>query len=104
MWEYILRLFILIPLVGGMAWGSLWLWRKAQLGMPSIPGLAGLAGLAGLSLPNRPERKARLVDIVPMGPGSKIVVIDFGDKEFLVAVSRSQISLLSEREKGDFHA
>jgi flagellar protein FliO/FliZ len=98
MWEYILRLFILIPLVGGMAWGSLWLWRKAQLGMLGIP------GLARLSLPNRPERKARLVDVVPMGPGSKIVVIDFGDKELLVAVSRSQVSLLSEREKGDFHA
>lgn len=95
MGEYILRLFILVPLVGGMAWGSLWLWRKAQLGIPGIP---------GLSLQNRPERKARLVDVVPMGAGSKIVVVDFGDKELLVAVSRNQISLLCEREKGDFHA
>lgn len=94
MGEYILRLFILVPLVGAMAWGSLWLWRKAQLGIPGIPG----------SLANRPERKARLVDVVPMGAGSKIVVVDFGDKELLVAVSRNQISLLSERDKGDFHA
>lgn len=93
--EYILRLFILIPLVGGMAWGSLWLWRRAQLGMPVIP---------GLSLPARQTRKAILLDVIPLGAGSKMVVVDFGDKELLLAVSRNQISLLSETEKGDFHA
>lgn len=95
MFEYILRLFILVPLVGAMAWGSLWLWRRAQLGLPTIP---------GLSLPNRGERRARVIDVVPLGTGSKIAVVEFGDKELLVAVSRTQISLLSEREKGDFHA
>ena len=30
---YIIKLLILIPLVGGLAWGSLWLWRRAQPGM-----------------------------------------------------------------------
>lgn len=93
--EYILRLFILVPLVGGMAWGSLWLWRKAQLGMPVIP---------GFSLAAKTGRKAQLVDVVPLGNGSKMVVVEFGDKELLIAVSRNQISLLSENEKGDFHA
>ncbi len=95
MFEYILRLFILVPLVGGMAWGSLWLWRKSQLGMPVIP---------GFSLAAKPGRKAQLVDVVPLGNGSKMVVVEFGDKELLIAVSRNQISLLSENEKGDFHA
>ena len=31
MFEYILRLLILLPLVGGMAWGSLWLWKRVQM-------------------------------------------------------------------------
>ena len=30
---YILKLLILIPLVAGLAWGSLWLWRRAQQGI-----------------------------------------------------------------------
>ena len=33
MWAYILKLLILIPLVGGLAYGSLWLWRRVQPGM-----------------------------------------------------------------------
>ena len=93
--EYILRLFILIPLVGAMAWGSLWLWRRAQLGIPVIP---------GFSLGAKAERRAQLLDVIPLGTGSRMVVVDFGDRELLVAVTRNQISLLSEHEKGDFHA
>ena len=30
MLEYILRLLILLPIVGGMAWGSLWLWKRGE--------------------------------------------------------------------------
>lgn len=95
MGEYILRLVIMVPLIGAMAWGSLWLWRKAQL--------SG-AGLAGLAFPKQADRKARVLDVLSVGSGTKIAVIDFGDKELLVAISRAQTRLLSEREKGDFHA
>ena len=38
MLEYILRLLILLPLVGGMAWGSLWLWKRVQMGVPLTGG------------------------------------------------------------------
>ena len=37
MFEYILRLLILLPLVGGMAWGSLWLWKRVQMGTLQLP-------------------------------------------------------------------
>ena len=37
MFEYLLRLFLLVPLVGGLAWGSFWLWRRVQLGLPECP-------------------------------------------------------------------
>ena len=40
MFEYILRLLILLPLVGGMAWGSLWLWKRVQMGVPLVGGTA----------------------------------------------------------------
>lgn len=89
MTEYIIRLLILVPVVAGMAWGSLWLWRKSQMGLP------------GRSDPAKP---ARMIDVIPMGTNGKLAVVQFGDRELLIAVSRSQISLLSEQNKGDFHA
>jgi flagellar protein FliO/FliZ len=88
MFEYILRLFILVPLVGGLAWGSLWLWRRVQLGLP----------VQGASV-----KPARMIDVLPMGTSGKLAVVEFGGRELLIAVSRTQISLIAESEKGDFH-
>ena len=87
MFEYILRLFILVPLVGGMAWGSLWLWRRMQLGLPITAVTA---------------KPARMIDIIPAGTGAKLAVVEFGDRQLLIAISRSQISLIAESHKGDF--
>lgn len=87
MTDYILRLFILIPMVGGLAWGSLWLWRRVQLGLP-VQGSAA--------------RSARMVDVMPLGTSGKLAVVEFGGRELLIAVSRTQISLIAESEKGDF--
>jgi flagellar protein FliO/FliZ len=89
MTEYILRLFILIPMVGGLAWGSLWLWRRVQLGLPVQGSVA---------------RPARMIDVMPLGTSGKLAVVEFGGRELLIAVSRTQISLIAEAEKGDFDA
>ena len=81
MFEYILRLFILVPMIGGLAWGSLWLWRKAQMGLP----------MQGGSI-----RAAHMIDVLPLGAGSKLAVVAFGGRELLIAVSRTQITLIAE--------
>ena len=78
---YILRLIILIPLVGAMAWGSLWLWRRVQTGLPVM---------------RVPDRPVRLVDAIPLRVGSKLAVVRFDDRNLLVAVTRGQVSLLAE--------
>lgn len=88
MFDYILRVLILLPLVGGLAWGSLWLWRKMQMGLPAA---------------GRDMRPARVVGVVPMGPQIKLAVVDFHGRELLLAVSRGQITLLAEQALGDFH-
>lgn len=81
MTEYLLRLVILLPLVGALAWGSLWLWRKVQGGLPAM----------------RVQDKAvRIIDAVPMAAGSKLAVVRFDDRNLLVAVTRTQVTLLSE--------
>ena len=79
---YILKLLILVPLVGGMAFGALWLWRKAQ------PGLAM----------GQRERAVKLVDAIPLGATGRLAVVEFADKRLLIAVSRGQVQLLSESQ------
>jgi flagellar protein FliO/FliZ len=80
MGEYILRLFILLPLVGGLAYASLWLWRRTQLGLPQ----------------RSSTRAVRILDVLPLGQNGKMAVIVFGGRELLVAVSRNQITLIAE--------
>ncbi len=52
---YFVKLIILLPLVGGMAFGALWLWRKYQ------PGLIGAQG----------NRAIKLLEMLPMGSFGK---------------------------------
>ena len=84
MTAYILRLLVLVPLVAGMAWLALWLWRKVQPGM---------------ALGQR-ERLVSLVDAVPLGATGRLAVVDFEGKRLLLAVSRGQVQLLTEAAIG----
>lgn len=82
MTAYLLKLIVMVPLVGGLAFGALWLWRKVQPGM---------------ALGQR-ERMVKLVDAVPLGATGKLAVVEFAGKRLLVAVSRGRIELISESE------
>ncbi len=81
MTEYFLRLLFLVPLVGGMAFAALWLWRKAQ------PGLTGGA---------QRERLVKVVDAVPLGTAGRLAVVEFDGKRLLLAVSRNGVTRLDE--------
>ncbi len=87
--EYLLRLLLLVPMVGALAWGSLWLWKKLQLGMPGVA---------------RPEGRVRLVETLPLGAGVKLVIVEFGGKQHLLTISRTQVTAIASDDRGDFHA
>lgn len=89
MLEYILRLLILLPIVGGMAWGSLWLWKRVQMG-----------GSLGLQ---RQERPVEMVGVLPLGPGTKLAVVEFAGQQILLSVSRNGVTRLADNSQGDFH-
>ena len=78
---YIIKLAILIPLVGGLAWGSLWLWRRAQQGI----------GGAG-----RRERLVTLLDATQLGATAKLAVVEFEGRRLLLAVSRTGVQLVAD--------
>jgi flagellar protein FliO/FliZ len=83
---YFLRLAIVIPLIAGLVWGSLWLWKRLQLGLPA----------------HRPaHRPARIIDVVTLGTAGKLAVVEFAGRTLLVSASRQGIALLAEGE-GDF--
>lgn len=84
MGEYILRLIALVPIVGGLAWGSLWMWKKLQLGMPMQAG------------PNSNSRSLRITEVLPLGLGSKLAVVEFQGRELLVSVSKTDVRLIAD--------
>jgi len=78
---YIIKLLILIPLVGGLAWGSLWLWRRAQ------------QGIGGAS---RRERLVQVLDATPLGAAAKLAVVEFEGRRLLLSVSRTGVQLVAD--------
>lgn len=90
MFEYLLRLALLIPLVGAMAWGSLWLWKKLQMNLPGTNG--------------QQDRLIQLVEVLPVGTGAKLAVVEFGGKQHLLAITRNEINRIASDERGEFHA
>ena len=80
MMDYILRLLVLVPLVAGLAFLALWLWRKVQPGM---------------ALRQR-DRMVSIVDALPLGATGRLAVVEFSGKRLLLAIARGQIQLLSE--------
>ncbi|WP_066514852.1 FliO/MopB family protein [Sphingobium cloacae] len=80
MFWYFVKLLILLPLVGGMAFGALWLWRKYQPGM--------MAGQDGRTL--------KLLEALPMGTFGKLAVVEFEGKKILLSVTRGRIEKIAE--------
>lgn len=83
MLDYIIRLLIMVPLVGGMAFGALWLWKKYQ------PGLIGGFGAQG-------DRALKIVEALPMGTFGKLAIVEFDGQRLLIAVTRGRIEKLAE--------
>jgi flagellar protein FliO/FliZ len=87
--DYVLRLLILLPLIGGMAWGSLWLWKRVQ------PQLVQRA-VAG--------RLVDVAEVTPLGAADRLMVVSFDNRNLLIGVSRAGITLLAAADQGDFDA
>jgi flagellar protein FliO/FliZ len=79
---YILKLLLLLPLLAGLIWGSLWLMRKAQAQMTMRE-----AGKA---------RAARLVECTFLAPGIRLAVIEFRGREILVGATKQGLVRLAE--------
>ncbi len=87
MLEYLLRLALLLPLLAGLIWGSLWLTRTIQARLTGQPGGGGARG-AG--------RQLHLVETSLIAPGVKLAVVRFREREILLGLSRHGLVRLGE--------
>ncbi|SFF76192.1 flagellar protein FliO/FliZ [Novosphingobium sp. CF614] len=77
---YILKLIILLPLIGLLAWGCLKLAKKLQ----------DRAGIGAGS------KSIRIVETTMLSPTLKLAVIEFHGREILVSSSRQGLTRLAE--------
>ncbi|MEQ1508937.1 MAG: flagellar biosynthetic protein FliO [Sphingopyxis sp.] len=100
MFGVMLNMLVMLLLVGALAYGSLWTWKKAQSG--------SFSGRFARFAP-RPQR-LRVQSQLQLGLHNRLVAIEYDGRSLLIAASRSGISLisggdiatLSESEKPDF--
>ncbi|MBB6123773.1 FliO/MopB family protein [Sphingobium subterraneum] len=80
---YFVKLIVLLPMVGAMAYGALWMWRKYQ------PGMIGAQN----------DRALKVVEMLPMGTFGKLAVVEFDGKRLLVSVTRGRIDKIAEGDQ-----
>ncbi|MPT49289.1 MAG: flagellar biogenesis protein FliO [Sphingobium sp.] len=80
MFWYFVKLIVLLPLLGGMIYASLWLWRKYQ------PAMMGAQG----------DRSIKIIEMLPVGTFGKLAVVEFDGKRLLVSMTRGRIEKLAE--------
>jgi flagellar protein FliO/FliZ len=77
---YILKLIILLPLIGLLAWGCLKFAQKMQAKVGGGPG----------------GKAVKVIETTMLSPTLKLAVLEFHGREILVSVSRQGISRLAE--------
>lgn len=82
---YILKLIILLPLIGVMIWGVLRMAHRLQ---------------GRMGVPQGGARRVRVVETLMLSPTQKLAVLEFHDREILVASTRTGLTRLAEVPTG----
>ena len=77
---YIVKLVVLLPLIGGMIWGSVRLSRAMQQKLGAPQG----------------GRSVRVVETMMLSPTIRLAVLEFHGREILVSTSRTGLARLAE--------
>ncbi len=77
---YIIKLVVLLPLIGGLIWGSVRLSRHMQQKLGAPQG----------------GRSVRVVETMMLSPTIRLAVLEFHGREILVSASRTGLARLAE--------
>ena len=78
---YLLKLLVLLPLIGGLAWASLKLAQRMQ---------------ARFGVAQNATKSVRIIETTMLSPTLKLAVIEFHGREILVSASRTGLTRLAE--------
>ena len=78
---YLVKLAVLLPLIGALAWATLKFAQRAQ---------ARLGGTSGQA------KTVRIIETTMLSPTLKLAVIEFHGREILVSASRHGLTRLAE--------
>ena len=79
---YIVKLLIMLPLIGLMIYGSLWLYRKYQPQTMMRPKAGSIS----------------VVEVMPIGVNSKLAVVDFEGRKLLLSVTRNGVEKIDSKD------
>ncbi|MES2095226.1 MAG: flagellar biosynthetic protein FliO [Pseudomonadota bacterium] len=80
MFEYTIKILIMLPLVCGLMVGCLWLWRRFESRMPGQPA----------------NRLLKVTETMMLSPGLRLAVLEFEGRKLLISVSRSGVTLVDK--------
>lgn len=78
---YILKLVIMLPLIGLLIYGSLWLYRKYQ---PQ-------------TMMRQKSDSLHIVEVLPIGVNNKLAVVDFEGRKILLSVTRGGVAMIDAK-------
>ncbi len=78
---YLLKLLVLLPMIGGLAWASLKLAQRMRTKFGVAQGAA---------------KSVRIIETTMLSPTLKLAVIEFHGREILVSASRTGLTRLAE--------
>ena len=79
---YILKLVIMLPLIGLLIYGSLWLYRKYQ---PQ-------------TMMRQKSNILNVVEVLPIGVNNKLAVVDFEGRRVLLSVTRNGVQAIESKD------
>ncbi|GAA0469211.1 hypothetical protein GCM10009096_07680 [Parasphingorhabdus litoris] len=81
---YLIKLLILLPIMGGLIFAALWLYRKYQPALMSA----------------QKDRRVKILETLPMGGFAKLAVIEFEGETLLISINRNRIDRLASKVSG----
>ncbi len=82
---YVVKLLIMLPILAGLIWGSLWLTKRLQA-----------RGIGA-----NQSKSARLIETTMLSPGIKLAVVEFHGREILIGSTKHGLTRLAEAPRDE---
>ncbi len=82
---YIIKLLVLLPIMAGLIFTALWLYRKYQPAL--MPGLMKV----------QHKRSIKMLETLPVGNFAKLAVVEFDGQKILLSVTRGRVERIAAK-------